>query len=55
LIVGNSDFRLKTGETKILSNLGVNLGYFDAREHKANILLGNGSNNEIDIVTYEFF
>lgn len=53
LIYGNSEIRLKSGESKIFSNFGINNAYFNNRGDKVNMMLGQGKINEVEIENYE--
>ena len=43
LIFGNSELRIKTGDAKCFSNIGISTGYFDTKGRSVNTLLGEGS------------
>jgi hypothetical protein len=40
VIFGNAELRFKTGLTEVLSNLGVNSGYYDSQGNRHQILFG---------------
>lgn len=55
IIFGNSEMRLKSQEIKIFSNFGINNGYFNNRGHKVDSFLGEGSEREVPLESYEFY
>ena len=55
LIFGNSEVRIKKGETSVFSNFGVGNAYYDCRGQKVDVLLGNGSSRDVEVVSYEIF
>lgn len=55
LIFGNSELRIKTGELKCFSNLGIAAGYYQTKGRSVNTLLGEGILRETDLVNYEIY
>ena len=53
LIMGNSEIRIKTGESKLFSNFGINSSYFNSKGDTVNILLNEGKKNEVEMINYE--
>ena len=47
IIFGNNELRILNGKDKIYSNLGVNNGYYENKDHyRVDTLLGEGNNRE---------
>ena len=56
IVFGNGEFRIKSQERKLFSNLGANNGYYDARGEKVDALLGAGpTTREMEIKGYEVY
>lgn len=54
LIFGNAELRVRAGEEKVFSNLGINNSYFNSEGWRAKDLL-NDSNNEVRLIDYEIY
>ena len=55
LIFGNGEIRLKHGEDKVFSNIGVNNGFYNANGAKSNEMLGEGAERLVGLETYEIY
>lgn len=54
LIFGNAELRVRAGEEKVFSNLGINNSYFNSEGWRAKDLL-NDSSNEVRLIDYEIY
>jgi hypothetical protein len=55
LIWGNSELRIRFGETLMYSNFATNNGFYDNKDENVGMLLGNGSNRETEMYSYEIY
>ena len=53
MIFGNSEIRLKQGETKVFSNFGIANGFYSPQGSSINDILGGGKEREVKIVGFE--
>ena len=53
LIFGNSEIKIRSGESKLLSNFGINNGFFNSKGGCVDDLLGEGKARETEIEGYE--
>ena len=54
-MVGNSEIRLRFGETTVYSNFGINNGYYKSNQLTVDALLKAEDLREIEILGYECF
>ena len=54
VIFGNSEFRLKSGELRFFTNLGVQAGFFMSEGCKHEILTGDAP-KDTEVTAFEFF
>ena len=54
LIFGNAELRVRAGEEKVFSNLGINNSYFNSEGWRAKDLL-NDSSNDVRLIDYEIY
>lgn len=55
LIYGNSEMRIRMGESKLFSNFGMNGGSFESRGDSVSSYIGPNTNRETGFETYEVF
>ena len=53
LLFGNSEIRLKHGESKVFSNFGIANGFYNPQGSTVDDILGEGKEREVKIVGYE--
>lgn len=51
LIFGNAELRVRAGESKVFSNLGINNSYFNSEGSRAKDLF-NVNQNEVEFIDY---
>ena len=55
IIFGNSEVRIKSQEAKVFSNFGINNGYFNHEGNKVASFLGEGTDREVGLDSYEVY
>lgn len=55
LIFGNAELRIKTNEDKVFSNFAISSAYFENKKDKVDVLLNEGTVNEVKLITYEIY
>lgn len=55
VIFGSSELRLKTQDTKVFSNFGINNAYYHSHGKNVDVLLGSGKDREVELQSYEFY
>lgn len=46
---GNSELRLRSRDTKVYSNLGINQSYYQNEGKSVDVLLGSGKEREVEL------
>jgi hypothetical protein len=55
LIFGNAELRIKTNESKIFSNFAISSAYFENKRDRVDVLLNEGTINDVNLITYEIY